>query len=197
LADIKEIYSDIYLKLGTAGMRSVRLQRGKNPTKRISNHSWGIAIDLTIDGLLDPYKDDKAQYGLAIITPIFNKHRWYWGGAYKPGKDNKGRLYSKEDAMHFEVSREMLLEWAQLGYLGLNTKNVATGKLTRKRMRGIHPADNNQGVMTPSNKLELSSNSFKSPTPKLIVEPWLNWFGITTNCATKCAIDWTRSWFRY
>lgn len=107
MADIKTNHPDIYSTLGTAGMRSVRLQRSKKPTKKISNHAWGTAIDLKIDGLLDPYRDGKTQHGLTLIAPIFNKHGWYWGGAFRA-----------EDAMHFEVSKERLLEWHNAGLLG-------------------------------------------------------------------------------
>jgi len=54
MMEIKNEYPNIYMVLGSAGMRSVRLQRGTNKNKAISNHAWGAAIDLKIDGLLDP-----------------------------------------------------------------------------------------------------------------------------------------------
>lgn len=61
-----------------------------------------------IDGNLDPYNNGKTYYGLALIAPILNRHGWFWGGRYR----------SSEDAMHFEVSKEKLLEWHNYGLLG-------------------------------------------------------------------------------
>ena len=60
-----------------------------------------------IDGLLDVRGDRKSQYALNVIVPIFNKHKWYWGGSFPT-----------EDSMHFEVSKEKLLEWHNSGLLG-------------------------------------------------------------------------------
>jgi len=183
LADINKTYPEIYTALGTAGMRSVRLQRGDNPKKKISNHSWGVAIDLKIDGLLDPYKDDKTQHGLALIAPIFNNHRWYWGGAYSPGKDRKGKLHSKEDAMHFEVSREMLLEWAQLGYLGSDAKKFATKNETRKLQGAVKPAKRKEDLI--SRVLPLISQ-----LNKRLNKSFPNWFG--ANSRSKKPLSWFR-----
>ena len=81
--------------LGTAGMLCCRLVRGS--ATAISNHSWGTAIDLTLDGVLDVYGDDKVQYGLTLIAPIFNRHGWYWGAAFRT-----------EDGMHFEGSKALV-----------------------------------------------------------------------------------------
>lgn len=92
------------LKLSSAGMLCCRLVRGS--TSSISNHSWGTAIDLKIDGVLDEYGDGKVQYGLTLIAPIFNKHGWYWGAHFR-----------KEDGMHFDVSYNKLKKWKEAGLL--------------------------------------------------------------------------------
>lgn len=92
------------LKLSSAGMLCCRLVRGSNTS--ISNHSWGTAIDLMIDGDLDDYGDGKVQYGLTLIAPIFNKHGWYWGAHFR-----------KEDGMHFDVSYTKLKKWQEQGLL--------------------------------------------------------------------------------
>lgn len=204
MTDIKKEHPEIYATLGTAGMRSVRLQRSKKATKKISNHAWGVAIDLTIDGILDPYRDDKTQHGLAIITPIFNKHFWYWGGAYKPGIDNKGKIYSKEDAMHFEVSKELLLGWAKLGYLGPDAQKIAIKKGALK-LQGIDkPAKKKEytpsriatgQAIKPANKpvaqKELpKSNHFLAILQQTPSETFPNWFG------PKSKIHKYVSWFR-
>lgn len=110
LSDIEKEQSAVYEKLGTVGMLCCRYM-GKST--KISNHSWGIAIDLLIDGKLDPYNNGKTYYGLTLIAPIFNRHGWFWGGRYR----------TSDDAMHFEVSKEKLLEWQKAGLFGPISKN--------------------------------------------------------------------------
>jgi hypothetical protein len=73
----------------------------RGSTSSISNHSWGTAIDLTVNKLLDQRGDGKVQYALAVIAPIFNRHGWYWGAAFRT-----------EDAMHFEASKSLIDAWA-------------------------------------------------------------------------------------
>lgn len=100
LADVQREQPELCATLGTAGMLVVRNVRGS--TTSISNHSWGTAIDLKIDGVLDVRGDDLVQYGLTLLAPIFNRHGWYWGAAYRT-----------EDAMHFEAGRALVEAWAQ------------------------------------------------------------------------------------
>ena len=95
MADIKTAHPEVYKALGSAGMLCCRYVRGS--TTSISNHSWGTAVDLTINGVLDKRGDGKVQRGLALIAPIFNKHGWYWGAGFPT-----------EDAMHFEIGRDLL-----------------------------------------------------------------------------------------
>ncbi|WP_338849225.1 M15 family metallopeptidase [Massilia sp. W12] len=95
MAEIAVKQPEVYQALGSAGMLCARNVRGS--TTAISNHSWGTAIDLKLNGALDGYGDGMVQYGLTLIAPIFNAHGWYWGVAFR-----------KEDAMHFEVSRSLL-----------------------------------------------------------------------------------------
>ncbi|MEQ1636217.1 MAG: M15 family metallopeptidase [Methylococcales bacterium] len=100
MTEIATKHPDIYTALGTAGMLCCRNVRGSNTS--ISNHSWGSAIDLTLNGMLDKRGDRgvTVQYGLSVIAPIFNSHGWFWGAAFRT-----------EDAMHFEVSRSLLDQW--------------------------------------------------------------------------------------
>lgn len=102
MTEIKQKYPD--MKLSSAGMLCVRLVRGSRTVT--SNHSWGTAIDLKIDGDLDDYGDGMVQYGLTLIAPIFNKHGWYWGAHFR-----------REDGMHFEVSANKLKQWQKQGLL--------------------------------------------------------------------------------
>jgi hypothetical protein len=109
VADLKLIFAAIkaekpmeYATLGTAGMLCCRLVRGSKVS--ISNHSWGTAIDLTVNRVLDERGDNKTQTALAAIAPIFNRHGWFWGATFKT-----------EDAMHFEVSAQRIASWKAKG----------------------------------------------------------------------------------
>jgi D-alanyl-D-alanine carboxypeptidase-like protein len=88
----------VYRVLGTAGMLCARYVRGS--TTNISNHSWGTAIDLTLDGILDPRADEQIQFGLQLISGIFNANGWYWGAGF-----------TTEDAQHFEAGTALVSTW--------------------------------------------------------------------------------------
>ena len=102
MTEIRGLYPK--MKLSSAGMLCVRRVRGSKTS--ISNHSWGTAFDIMIDGDLDDYGDGKVQHGLTLIAPIFNKHGWYWGAHFR-----------KEDGMHFEISVNKLKQWQSQGLL--------------------------------------------------------------------------------
>lgn len=110
-ADIQRDEPDLYERLGSAGMLCCRWVRGS--TSVMSNHSWGTAIDLTIDGKLDPLGDNKVQRGLLIIFKYFNRHGWFWGAAF-----------GREDAMHFEASDQLIRQWASEGHFGGNNHQL-------------------------------------------------------------------------
>jgi len=101
---IKQEQREVFDSLGYSGMLCTRLVRGS--TSSISNHAWGTAIDLNLDGRLDVVGDNQVQRGLALIAPIFNRHGWYWGAGF-----------GREDAMHFEVSDERMRQWHAEGVL--------------------------------------------------------------------------------
>jgi hypothetical protein len=105
LAEVGQQEPEVHDSLGTAGMLCARLVRGS--TTSISNHSWGTAVDLTLDGLLDRRGDNRVQVGLTRIAPIFNRHGWFWGAGFRT-----------EDAMHFEASDELVRRWHADGDLG-------------------------------------------------------------------------------
>lgn len=101
---LKQTDPDIHAKLGTAGAVCARFIRGS--TTSVSNHSWGSAIDLTLQGELDRFADGGTQFGLLILAEYFNDEGWYWGAAY-----------NREDSMHFEVGEETLRAWKAEGRL--------------------------------------------------------------------------------
>lgn len=95
LDEVAVRHPSIHARLGTAGMLCCRLVRGS--TSVISNHAWGTAIDLKVDGKLDVRGNGLVQRGLLAIAPIFNRHGWYWGAAFPT-----------EDGMHFEASDQLI-----------------------------------------------------------------------------------------
>lgn len=88
----------VYRILGTAGMHCARNVRGS--TTNVSNHSWGTAIDLTLDRQLDARGNDTVQLGLYLIAPVFNNNGWYWGAGFRT-----------EDGHHFEASSTLIQRW--------------------------------------------------------------------------------------
>lgn len=110
-----EVSSDfpaIFAALGTAGMLCCRFVRGSQSV--ISNHAWGTAIDLTVGGVLDPRGDGRLQQALYEIYPIFNRHGFFWGATF-----------GIEDAMHFEVSDQLIRKWAAEGTFGATKPTTA------------------------------------------------------------------------
>jgi hypothetical protein len=95
---------DLYARINTAGSLCVRQIRGTKG--RTSTHSFGLAVDLNIDGKLDTLGDGKTQLGLTILADFFREEGWVWGAAF-----------SREDSMHFEVSRQMLEQWRKDGII--------------------------------------------------------------------------------
>ena len=103
--EIRVTQPAVHAALGTAGMLCARLVRGSQVS--ISNHAWGTAIDLLLDGKLDRRGDNRVQQGLVDIAPIFNRHGWFWGADF-----------GTEDGMHFEISDELIRKWITDGTLG-------------------------------------------------------------------------------
>ncbi|WP_294221600.1 M15 family metallopeptidase [uncultured Shimia sp.] len=95
---------EVHEALGTAGALCARLVRGSK--RSVSNHSWGTAIDLKLEGRLDGFGDGGTQFGLILLAELFNEEGWYWGAAY-----------NREDSMHFEVGVETLRQWQAEGKL--------------------------------------------------------------------------------
>ncbi|MEP1929716.1 MAG: M15 family metallopeptidase [Paracoccaceae bacterium] len=104
MARLQDSDPDIYAAVGTAGAICARLIRGSRSS--VSNHSWGTAIDVKLEGKLDGFGDGGTQFGLLILAELFNEEGWFWGATY-----------NREDSMHFEVGEETLRRWAAEGQL--------------------------------------------------------------------------------
>jgi hypothetical protein len=102
-ANIAREIPDLYQLLGTAGMLCVRKVRGGT---NYSNHSWGSAMDITIDGQLDALDDGYCQRGLLAIEPYFRAEGFFWGA-----------WFSREDAQHFEASDGLVRQWRVKGLI--------------------------------------------------------------------------------
>jgi hypothetical protein len=103
-ATVRQDNPTLYSQLGTAGMLCVRKIRGGSS---FSNHSWGTAIDIKINGQLDALGDGKTQIGLKELYPYFHREGFYWGGGYS----------TREDSMHFEASEELVNQWKTQGVI--------------------------------------------------------------------------------
>ncbi|SIT01340.1 D-alanyl-D-alanine carboxypeptidase [Roseivivax lentus] len=103
-AEIEAFEPELYARIASSGSLCVRLIRGS--ASAASAHAYGLAVDLNIDGELDGFADGRTQLGLILLAEFFNKAGWIWGAGF-----------SREDSMHFEVSREKIEEWRSLGLL--------------------------------------------------------------------------------
>jgi len=102
ITDVSLEAPDVYDRLGCSEMLACRYVRGS--TSIISSHSWGIALDLTIDGRSYASGDDDVMAALMTLWPIFNRHGFFWGYEFGP-----------DDVMHFEASDELVRSWASAG----------------------------------------------------------------------------------
>ncbi|WP_114226613.1 MULTISPECIES: M15 family metallopeptidase [Sphingomonas] len=90
------------------GMLVVRLRRPTDghPSKLISNHAWGTAIDLRLDKTPPPANTGHVVPNfIALLVPYFNEAGWYSGIGFA-------------DDMHFEVADQTIRTWAHEGELG-------------------------------------------------------------------------------
>lgn len=94
-AAVRQHEPQVFEQVQTAGMSCVRHVRGV--PSRFSNHAWGTAIDVFFGDGVDPVNDGLTQLGLLKLQPFFNERRWFWGAEF-----------SREDSMHFEMSRELI-----------------------------------------------------------------------------------------
>jgi len=113
--DVARSDPGLYGALGSSGMLCCRAIRGSTTT--FSNHAWGAAVDINIQGTLDPRGDKKCQRGLAMLWPYMAKQGFYWAAGYTG---------ASEDSMHYEISNEVMMNWANSGSWGSCTTTTGT-----------------------------------------------------------------------
>lgn len=99
---IQKADPELYGRINTAGSLCVRFVRGSGSS--VSSHSFGLSLDLNINGVIDTLGDGRTQLGLTILADFFNGDGWVWGAAY-----------GREDSMHFEVAKETIEKWIAEG----------------------------------------------------------------------------------
>jgi murein L,D-transpeptidase YcbB/YkuD len=124
MKQVKKHVPEVFAVITSAGMLTVRLIGGSS---KISNHSWGCALDISMAGVLDGLgntkRDGQTLAGLAAIAPFFHAEGWYWGVGFS----------NFEDGMPFEVADETLRKWHADGEFGKRVADraVHTPMLTR------------------------------------------------------------------
>ena len=118
ITDISLEAPEIYDRLGCTEMLACRNVKGSKSI--VSSHAWGVALDLTIDGYAQTDGADDVMEALLQLFPIFNRHGFYWGYAFRLA-----------DALHFEASDELIRSWANAGAFG------AAGSLVLPRALNI------------------------------------------------------------
>jgi hypothetical protein len=112
LASLKEILTAISKRDSAVGA-SIKSQGGlcvrtvRGSARLPSRHSFGLAIDLTVNGQRE--LNAEAKDGFLIVADEFHKAGWIWGGAWQLARD----------VPHFEVSRELLEQWTGSGKIKL------------------------------------------------------------------------------
>jgi hypothetical protein len=98
---------DLESVLGTEGMLVVRLRKPTSGavSHKISNHSWGTAIDFKIIGHSAPANTGHTiPRFVAVMLKAFHGEGWFTGIAFN-------------DTMHFEVADETIRHWSKTGLL--------------------------------------------------------------------------------
>jgi len=98
---------DLKTVLSTEGMLCVRRRKPTSGavSKKLSNHSWGTAVDFKVVGFDAPgnTKQNVPKF-IALMVPHFNDEGWVSGIAFN-------------DSMHFEVADETIKKWSADGKL--------------------------------------------------------------------------------
>lgn len=114
MASLRQISPEVHRTIGLSAMLCCR--RVAVSSFAISNHSWGVAVDLTIAGEIDPWGVPETWEALHLLHGIFQRHGFFWGAAFHA-----------EEPMHFEASDQLIRTWAAEGRFGTAPPTVPEG----------------------------------------------------------------------
>jgi hypothetical protein len=101
-AALEQADPELYARTDSGGMLCVRHVRGRPDV--LSNHSLGLALDVTLDGHIDIRGDGQVQEELITLHVALGRFGIFWGAGLRP-----------EDAVHFEVGAEVVHRWIDEG----------------------------------------------------------------------------------
>ncbi len=109
LTKLKAAHPALHDILGTEGGLCYRRVRGSHAP---SNHAAGTAIDFSVGGVTpdmdySPETPDLIPNGFVILYGFLHAEKFYWAAGYA----------GRKDAMHFECSDELLLDWHHKGII--------------------------------------------------------------------------------
>jgi hypothetical protein len=105
MAKVAVEHADLIDVLRSSGTLCVRLRKPTSgaASTHASNHSWGTAIDLHVEGHSPPADTGhNVPRFIAILVPFFNEAGWFSGIGFR-------------DDMHFEVADETIRKWHDEG----------------------------------------------------------------------------------
>ncbi len=107
LGEIEKSEPELRVRLGSLGTLCVRYMQGASGV--LSNHSFGTAIDISIDQQIIPLgttgTGELAQ-SLRRVAEYFERAGWVWGGRLRI-----------PDPQHFEIGSELFERWVAAGSL--------------------------------------------------------------------------------
>lgn len=86
--DMNSQRPDLFRRITTAGAVCCRLIKKASGGcgGSWSNHAYGSAIDLLVDGILDAHGDNCIHNPLLEIAPFFTRRGLYWGAGFRSGR---------------------------------------------------------------------------------------------------------------
>jgi len=107
LSEMEKSEPELWKRLSTLGSICVRYVRGSATS--LSNHSFGTAIDISIDRKIIPLGTTgtgELEQSIRRVAEYFERAGWVWGGKFQI-----------PDPMHFEVGSELFERWVSTGAL--------------------------------------------------------------------------------
>lgn len=157
MAEISAEQPEIYRRLGCSEMLSCRFVKGSSTI--ISNHSWGIALDLTVDGKMATDGQDDVMEVLSQIGPIFNRNGFYWGISF-----------GLADALHFEASDQLLRSWAGAGLISGGANITILPRALNLGDRGPHVLALQRALNTSLFPVEINCDGQYGPMTRFAVQ---------------------------